>query len=63
MPSIPSPPDSFDQGDLTPPLSACDADSLGLPTINLPLSPEDSDASDTRRQVMIFSGTHFRMRV
>jgi 2,3-diketo-5-methylthio-1-phosphopentane phosphatase len=48
------------QVDLTPPssnpTSAHDIKAPSLPTFCLPLSPEDSDASDSRRQVMIFSG-------
>lgn len=60
MPSVTNQPDYFGQADITPPHSAIDAKAPALPTINLPPSPEDSDASDSsRRQVLIFSGTTF----
>lgn len=42
--------------ELTPPTSASDTQAPELPSLRLPPSPEDSDASDGRRQVMIFSG-------
>jgi 2,3-diketo-5-methylthio-1-phosphopentane phosphatase len=41
---------------LTPPTSASDSKALDVPAMRLPPSPEDSDASDERRQVLIFSG-------
>jgi len=61
MPSVTNQPDYFGQANITPPHSATDTKAPSLPTVNLPPSPEDSDASDSsRRQVLIFSGTTFR---
>jgi hypothetical protein len=58
MPSVTNQPDYFGQAN-TPPHSATDTKAPALHVISLPPSPEDSDASDSRREVLIFSGkTH-----
>ena len=45
------------QPDPTPPASASDTSAPGFRSKNVPQSPDDSGAGDSRRQVMIFSGT------
>jgi hypothetical protein len=54
MPSITAHTDYF--GDLAPPTSATETTTPALRQINLPSSPDDSDDSEIRHQVMIFSG-------
>jgi len=53
MPSISSQQDFFNTAELTPPASA--HESPVLRAVNFPPSPDDSDASENKRQVMIFS--------
>jgi hypothetical protein len=60
MPSVSKEQDYFGQAsEITPPSSA--PSSVGrAATYNFPPSPEESDSSEQRRQVMIFSGmNHF----
>src|SRR5436305_3031044 len=57
MPSISTQQDYFTASELTPPSSA--RESPVLPPVILPPSPDDSDAAENTRQVMIFSGKKF----
>src|SRR5579862_6012345 len=57
MPSISTQQDYFTAPEFTPPSSA--RESPVLAPVILPPSPDDSDAAENKRQVMIFSGKKF----
>ena len=56
MSSITTQPDYFGKADIAPPSSGTKTTAPALHSINLLPSADDSDARDNCRQVMIFSG-------